>query len=100
VIAGNLDLADRRNDLNSVRRMLKSIRYAADRATNLTRQLLAFSRRHMLNPKTVDINGVLERTRVLIAHSVPENIHLNSICAATSVRRMSTSASLKPQCST
>jgi signal transduction histidine kinase/CheY-like chemotaxis protein len=76
VIAGNLDLADRRNDLNSVRRMLKSIRYAADRATNLTRQLLAFSRRHMLNPKTVDINGVLERTRVLIEHSVPENIHL------------------------
>jgi two-component system NtrC family sensor kinase len=76
VIAGNLDLADRRNDLNSIRRMLKSIRYAADRATNLTRQLLAFSRRHMLNPKTVDINGVLERTRLLIEHSVPENIHL------------------------
>jgi CheY-like chemotaxis protein len=76
VIAGNLDLADRRNDLNSIRRMLKAIRYAADRATSLTRQLLAFSRRHMLNPSTVDINGVLARTRLLIEHSISENIEL------------------------
>ena len=76
VIAGNLDLADRRNDLPSIRRLLKSIRYASDRAANLTRQLLAFSRRHMLNPKTVDLNGVVERTRVLIEHCVPENIQL------------------------
>jgi two-component system, NtrC family, sensor kinase len=77
VIAGNLDLADRRNDLNSIRRMLKSIRYASDRAANLTRQLLAFSRRHMLNPKAVDLNGVIERTRVLIEHCVPESITLD-----------------------
>jgi signal transduction histidine kinase/CheY-like chemotaxis protein len=76
VIAGNLDLADRRNDLTAIRRLLKSIRYASDRAANLTRQLLAFSRRHMLNPKAVDLNAVLERTRVLIEHCVPENIAL------------------------
>ena len=77
VIAGNLDLADRRNDLASIRRMLKSIRYASDRAANLTRQLLAFSRRHMLNPKAVDLNGLLQRTRVLIEHCVPESITLD-----------------------
>jgi signal transduction histidine kinase/CheY-like chemotaxis protein len=76
VISGNLDLADRRSDLGSVRRLLKSVRYASERAASLTRQLLAFSRRHMLNPRTVDINGVLERTRVLIEHSVPESIKL------------------------
>jgi two-component system, NtrC family, sensor kinase len=76
VIAGNLDLADRRNDLTAIRRLLKSIRYASDRAANLTRQLLAFSRRHMLNPKAVDLNAALERTRVLIEHCVPENIVL------------------------
>ena len=76
VISGNLDLADRRSDLGSVRRLLKSVRYASERAASLTRQLLTFSRRHMLNPRTVDINGVLERTRVLIEHSIPENIRL------------------------
>jgi two-component system, NtrC family, sensor kinase len=76
IIAGNLDLADRRGDLNSIRRMLKSIRYATERATSLTRQLLAFSRRNMLNPKTTSLRLLLERTRVLIEHSLPENIRL------------------------
>ncbi|HUI94522.1 MAG TPA: histidine kinase dimerization/phospho-acceptor domain-containing protein, partial [Xanthobacteraceae bacterium] len=55
VISGNLALADRKNDLPTIRRLLKSIRYASDRAINLTRQLLTFSRRHMLNPRTVDL---------------------------------------------
>ena len=86
VIAGNLDLADRRNDIGSIRRLLKSIRYASDRAANLTRQLLTFSRRHMLNPKTVDLNGVLERTRVLIEHCVPENVVLEFDLSAYPVR--------------
>ena len=76
VISGNLDLADRRDDLKSIRRLLRSVRYAAERATSLTRQLLAFSRRHMLNPKTVSLTVALERTRVLIEHSVPESITL------------------------
>jgi two-component system, NtrC family, sensor kinase len=82
VISGNLDLADRRNDLVAIRRLLKSIRYASDRAINLTRQLLTFSRRHMLNPRTVDLNVVLERTRVLIEHSVPESMTLEFKLAA------------------
>ena len=76
VISGNLDLADRKSDAIAIRRHLKSIRYAADRAVNLTRQLLTFSRRHMLNPRTVDLNVVLERSRVLIEHSVSESVTL------------------------
>jgi len=76
VISGNLDLADRRDDIKSVRRLLRSIRYASERATSLTRQLLAFSRRHMLNPKTVSLTTALERTRMLIEHSAPESITL------------------------
>ncbi len=82
IISGNLELADRKNDLPTIRRLLKSIRYAADRATNLTRQLLTFSRRHMLNPRTVDLNVVLERTRVLVEHSVPDSVALAFTLAA------------------
>ena len=76
IISGNLDLADRRTDLNAIRRLLKSIRYASDRAATLTRQLLTFSRRNMLNPKTVSLNKVLARTRVLIEHTIPENMEV------------------------
>ncbi len=82
VISGNLDLADRKSELGAIRRHLKSIRYAADRAVNLTRQLLTFSRRHMLNPRTVDLNVVLERTRMLIAHAVPDSVTLELAPAA------------------
>ena len=76
IIIGNVDLASRRSDLNSVRRMLASIRYATERAAALTGQLLTFSRREMLNPKTVSLKFVLERTRTLIGHLLPDNIRL------------------------
>jgi signal transduction histidine kinase len=82
VISGNLDLAERKSELGAIRRHLKSIRYAADRAVNLTRQLLTFSRRHMVNPRTVDLNVVLERSRVLIEHAVPHSITLEIAPAA------------------
>jgi two-component system NtrC family sensor kinase len=82
VISGNLDLADRKSDTGAIRRHLKSIRHAADRATTLTRQLLTFSRRHMLNPRTVDLNAVLERTRMLVEHAVPDSVTLEVALAA------------------
>ena len=82
IISGNLELAERRHDLNAIRRMLAAIRYATDRATSLTRQLLAFSRRNMLNPKTVSMNFVLQRARVLIEHSLPANVQFQLTLSA------------------
>jgi two-component system NtrC family sensor kinase len=76
IISANLELADRQHDLSTIRRMMRSIRYATDRAVALTRQLLTFSRRHVLNARTVDLNGVLERTRMLVEHAVPESVAL------------------------
>jgi signal transduction histidine kinase len=38
---------------------LGQIKRAADRATALTRQLLAFSRKQMLEPRLLDINAVV-----------------------------------------
>ncbi len=39
---------------------LKDIELAADRAANLTRQLLAFSRRQILEMKVVNLNIILK----------------------------------------
>ncbi len=43
-------------------RRVEEIRKAADRATALTRQLLAFSRKQVLEPKVLDLNAVVSDT--------------------------------------
>jgi CheY-like chemotaxis protein/two-component sensor histidine kinase len=78
VILGNVELAERRtNDPNALKRKLKSIRYAADRARSLTQQLLAFARRHTPDANTVDLNDALEKARTLITYSLPESVTLS-----------------------
>jgi CheY-like chemotaxis protein len=78
VISGNLELAERRwDDVTALKRKMKSIRYATDRAKALTQQLLGFARRHTPDAKTVDLNEALLKARTLVAYSLPSNVTLN-----------------------
>ncbi|HEV8124480.1 MAG TPA: response regulator [Gemmatimonadales bacterium] len=63
-------------DVGSAREDLEEIRKAATRAASLTHQLLAFSRRQVLNPKTLDLNTVIEGTRRMLARLIGEDIEL------------------------
>jgi two-component system NtrC family sensor kinase len=77
VISGNLELAERRtDDQSALRRKLKSIRYATDRAKALTQQLLGFARRHSHDANTVDLNDALEKAKTLISFALPQNVAL------------------------
>ena len=49
---------------------------AARRASDLTRQLLAFSRRQMIKPKSLDINTLVEGTEKMLRRLIGEDIHL------------------------
>ncbi len=49
---------------------------AAERATALTRQLLAFSRKQMLAPKVVDLNGVVTENLKMLTRLIGEDIDL------------------------
>jgi PAS domain S-box-containing protein len=62
---------------------LEEIRSAAWTAANLTRQLLAFSRRQILQPQVLDLNRVLERTKQLLDRTVGENIAIVMKLSAT-----------------
>jgi PAS domain S-box-containing protein len=52
----------------------EQIRKAAERATRLTRQLLAFGRRQILRPQIVDLNGVINEITKMLARLLGEDV--------------------------
>ena len=59
-----------------LRRNVAEIEAATQRAASLTRQLLALSRRQVLEPKVLDINAVVWETHKLLRRLIPGNIDL------------------------
>ncbi len=55
---------------------VQSIKQAADRAATLTRQLLAFSRKQLLELKVIDVNNVIGDMERLLRPLIGENIEL------------------------
>ena len=53
-----------------------AIQQASDRATTLTRQLLAFSRKQLLELKVVDVNSIVEDMERLLRPLIGENVEL------------------------
>jgi PAS domain S-box-containing protein len=52
------------------------IQGAIDRAAGLTRQLLAFGRRQTLQPRVIDLNGVVTEIGAMLRRLIHENIRL------------------------
>ena len=59
-----------------LRRDLTQIRMAGDRAASLTAQLLAFSRKHVVQPAIVDLNQAVANTEKLLQRLIGEDIDL------------------------
>jgi PAS domain S-box-containing protein len=59
-----------------VRGRLAQVLDAARRAARLTRQLLAFSRRQVLNPRVLDLNGVVGEMEQMLRRLIGEDIRL------------------------
>ena len=57
---------------------LSHMRLAAERGAKLTSQLLAFSRRQNLEPKSVDLNSVLTNMRDLLESSLGGSVQINT----------------------
>lgn len=82
VIQGHaeLQMSDGHQD-QSLRESLQAISQAANRAASLTRQLLAFSRKQMLQPQALDLAGVLNNLGNMLRPIVGEEIQLQIHCA-------------------
>jgi len=57
---------------------LEEIRKAARRAAALTRQLLAFSRKQVLEPRVVDLNAIVQNMDKMLRSLISENIELKA----------------------
>ena len=62
-----------------VLRRLRAIERGAQRAAELTGQLLAFSRRQVTQPKTMNLNETLANSKELLRRLIPENIELEVV---------------------
>ncbi len=61
---------------DAMSRKLAQIDRAADRATALTKQLLAFSRMQVLQPRVMSLNGVVEDMGKLLPRLIGEDVEL------------------------
>ncbi len=77
VIQGSISLAmiglSQNDPLNN---RLKMIEDASDRAAQLTRQLLAFSRKQIIEPKVINLNTLVENLRKMMTRIIGEDIEL------------------------
>jgi signal transduction histidine kinase/ActR/RegA family two-component response regulator len=65
---------ERLDESDPVRSDLEQVRRGAERAAQLTRQLLAFSRRQVLQPKVIDLNAVVADLRGMLERLIGETI--------------------------
>jgi PAS domain S-box-containing protein len=78
-INGNLELAN--EDIHSpetVALYLAEVQKAADSAASLTRQLLAFSRKQLIEPRVTDLNALITHLQQMLARLIGEDVDLRT----------------------
>ena len=61
----------------TAKNQLETIKRAGERAASLTSQLLAFSRRQVLQPSVINLNSLLRETERMFGRLMPENLEQN-----------------------
>jgi signal transduction histidine kinase/two-component SAPR family response regulator len=75
VVLGNIDIMARKSEDDDRRaRRIDAVRQAAERGRDLTKQLLAFSRRQQLRPVTIDVNALIAEFTSLVRQAVGEAV--------------------------
>jgi nitrogen-specific signal transduction histidine kinase/ActR/RegA family two-component response regulator len=69
-------LYDLKGDSAELTRDITEIKRATDRAASLTRQLLAFSRRQLVQPQLLDLNAVVAEMETMLRRLIGENVTL------------------------
>jgi two-component system NtrC family sensor kinase len=82
IVMGNLEAIVRRTtEDEKTQRQARSALSGAERAAQLVRRLLAFSRRQPLDPKPIDVSQVMTQVASLLIRSLGERIHIDTFRA-------------------
>ena len=82
-VIGYTDMISERADLDpATAREVGEIRLAADRGAALTRQLLAFSRKQLLNPTVLNVNDSVAGLLHMLPRLIGDHIHTDARLAA------------------
>ena len=66
---------------DTLRPQVEQIRQAANRAAELTGQLLAFGRKQVLNPRILDLNQIVAGMEPMLGRIIGEDIRLSTVLA-------------------
>jgi len=75
---GELALGKLQRGDEGVTEYVEAVLAAADRATGLTRQLLAFGRRQVLKPEVIDLNEIVRETEGLLKQLVGDDVEVQT----------------------
>ena len=79
IVLGHVELLSDETDLTApMQSGLAQVRQAAQRATSLTQQLLAFSRKQVLQPRVVNLNEIVADVTKMLSRVIGEDIELVS----------------------
>ena len=74
-------LSDEFKEGDPLREDVEQIQLAGQRATGLTRQLLAFSRQQVLEPRVIDLNQIVDAMKPMLGRLLREDIELTVLTA-------------------
>lgn len=78
-IIGNAELALAKvQEESPARRYLDSVIHAGESAAELTGQLLAFSRKQVINPRDVDLGKIIDQTKMMLERIIGEDVELRA----------------------
>ncbi len=86
VILGYADLMSRYGADDHAREVGREIQKAGERAAALTRQLLAFSRRQVMQPCVLDLNGLVRNLDTMLRRLIGEDVQLTTAPHASPLR--------------
>ena len=77
VILGSAEFVLRRRDIpDAVRDDVEHIHHAAERTAGITQQLLAFSRRQVMQPQVIDLNALVQSAEAILRRTLGERSRL------------------------